>query len=129
MTEPASIRYNNPGAMWGRTGARTSTDKIAATNSGLALKWGSTQTAYLSDGLGQGNNIALFPSKVDGACAQFDLWRTSKNYRDRRLADAIRTWSGGNYTESYIAFLCARVPGLRRDTVINETFLSSPSGI
>jgi cystathionine beta-lyase/cystathionine gamma-synthase len=80
--EPASIRTKNPGAMWG---------------SPLAIKWGAHKTAVvLNDGLGQGNNIAVFDSYVAGICAQLDLWRTSKNYRNKRFADAIATWSGGN---------------------------------
>lgn len=136
MTEPASIRCNNPGAMWGRVGRKPSsffTTDVGPhgceTNAELPLKWGSTQTIYLSDGLGQDNNIAIFPTKVHGGAAQFDLWRTSKNYSNRKLADAIYTWSGKNSAESYIAFLIARVPGLTRNTVITSGFLAGPSGI
>lgn len=111
----ASIRYNNPGAMWG--------------GNALVRKWGATANVGLKDGTGQGNTIAVFPSKVAGACAQFDLWRSSKNYRNKRLADAIRTWSGGNSVNAYIAFLTARVPGLTAGTVINAAYLKSPNGI
>lgn len=115
MTEPASIRYNNPGAMWG--------------GSALAKKWGATLTVGLNDGLGQGNNIAVFPTKVKGAAAQFDLWHTSKNYHNRRLQDAIHTWSGGNYVSSYLNFLTSRCPGLTENTVIDDAFLSSDRGV
>ena len=115
--------------MWGRTGKRPSADKEVATNNPLALRWGSERTFYLSDGLDQGNNIAVFPTKVQGAAAQFDLWKTSKNYHNRNLADALHTWSGGNETESYIAFVTKRVPGLTRFTNMNDTFLSSPQGL
>lgn len=115
MTEPASIRYNNPGAMWG--------------GNALTKKWGETGHVSLNDGLGQGNQIAVFPTKVAGACAQFDLWRTSKNYANRKLADAIKTWSGGNSWQQYCSFITSRVPGLTNDTVISSTFLSSPRGI
>lgn len=115
MKAPASIRYNNPGAMWG--------------GNALTRKWGETGNVGLKDGTGQGNTIAVFPSKVIGACAQFDLWRSSKNYRNKRLIDAIRTWSGGNSVNSYVAFLTARVPGLTASTVINDVFLKSPNGI
>ena len=74
--EPASIRYKNPGAMWG---------------SALAIKWGAAKQAVtLNDGKGQGNNIAVFPTFVAGICAQLDLWRTSKNYRNKKFSDAIR---------------------------------------
>lgn len=122
MTEPASIRYKNPGAMWGRTGPRTSSLPTASTNSAIPLKWGSKTTFYLSDGLGQGNNIAVFDTYVQGICAQLDLWRASKNYAGKTLAAALYTWSGGNNTESYISFVTARVPGITRNTVMDDTF-------
>ncbi|MCF2522360.1 hypothetical protein [Bradyrhizobium sp. G127] len=113
--EPASIRFKNPGAMWG---------------SALAIKWGAQKKAVsLNDGTGQGNNIAVFPTYVQGICAQLDLWRTSKNYRNKRFADAIRVWSGGNHVESYIKFVLDRVPGMTRDTVMDDAFWRSPMGI
>lgn len=113
--EPPSIRYKNPGAMWG---------------SALAIKWGAApKPVTLNDGKGQGNNIAVFPSYVLGICAQLDLWRTSKNYRNKAFDDAIRIWSGGNEVESYIAFVLKRVPGMTRNTVMNDAFWRSPSGI
>lgn len=106
--EPASIRYKNPGAMWGNA---------------LAIKWGAAKKAVtLNDGKGQGNNIAVFPTFQQGICAQMDLWRTSKNYRNKRFADAIAVWSGHNSVESYIAFATKRVPGMTRDTVMNDGF-------
>jgi len=111
---PASIRSKNPGAMWG---------------SALAKKWGATRSESLADGTGQGNNIAHFPTYVQGICAQLDLWRTSKNYRNKRFADAIRIWSGGNHVESYIKFVCDRVPGMTRDTVMDDKFWRSPMGV
>jgi hypothetical protein len=112
--EPASIRYKNPGAMWGNA---------------LAKKWGSTQTITLHDGLGQGNNIAVFPTYVQGICAQLDLWRTSENYRNKRFADAIAIWSGHNHVESYISYVLARVPGMTRNTVMDDTFWHGPMGL
>lgn len=127
--EPASIRYKNPGAMWGRTGQRPSTDRTVATNSAIPLKWGSKETVYLSDGKGQGNNIAVFPSFVLGICAQLELWRTSKNYKNKRFADAIAVWSGGNNVEDYIAFVLKRVPGMTRNTIMDDDFWRGPSGI
>lgn len=115
MTEPASIRFKNPGAMWGNA---------------LAIKWGAARKAViLHDGKGQGNNIAVFPSFVQGICAQLDLWRTSKNYRNKRFEDAIAIWSGHNEVESYIAFVLKRVPGMTRKTVMNDTFWRSSKGI
>lgn len=114
MTEPASIRFKNPGAMWGNA---------------LAKKWGSTETVTLHDGLGQGNNIAVFPTYVQGISAQLDLWRSSPNYKNKRFADAIAIWSGHNHVESYIAYVLARVPGMTRDTVMNDTFWHGPMGV
>lgn len=115
MSEPASIRYKNPGAMWG---------------SALAIKWGAAPKAVgLNDGKGQGNNIAVFPTYVQGICAQLDLWRSSKNYKNKRFADAIAIWSGHNNVESYIKFVLARVPGMTRNTVMDDAFWQSPSGI
>ena len=114
MTEPASIRYKNPGAMWG---------------SALAIKWGAERQAVtLNDGLGQGNNIAVFPTYVQGICAQIDLWRTSR-YRDKPFAQAIAMWSGGNNVDSYISFVTRRVPGISRDTVMNDAFWRGPLAI
>jgi hypothetical protein len=112
---PASIRYKNPGAMWG---------------SALAIKWGAQKAAVkLNDGTGQNNNIAVFPTYVDGICAQLDLWRTSKNYRNKPFNEAIRIWSGGNHVESYIRFVLDRVPGMKRDTIMNDAFWRSSMGI
>lgn len=113
--EPASIRYKNPGAMWG---------------SPLAIKWGAAKQAVnLNDGTGQGNNIAVFPTYVAGICAQLDLWRSSKHYKNKKFKDAIATWSGGNHVESYIAFVAKRVPGITRDTVMDEAFWRGPMAI
>jgi hypothetical protein len=98
--------------------------------SALAIKWGAEKKAVtLNDGKGQGNNIAVFPTYVQGICAQLDLWRTSKNYRNKRFADAIAIWSGHNEVESYISFVTKRVPGLTRDTILDDDFWSGPMGI
>jgi hypothetical protein len=113
--EPASIRYKNPGAMWG---------------SALAVKWGAAkQPVMLNDGKGQGNNIAVFPTYLAGICAQLDLWRSSKNYKNKRFADAIAIWSGHNNVESYIAFVLKRVPGMTRNTIMDVAFWQSEKGI
>src|SRR5882762_5327151 len=114
MVVPASIRTKNPGAMWG---------------SPLAKKWGSTETITLHDGLGQGNNIAVFPTFVQGICAQMDLWRTSPNYKNKRFADAIAIWSGHNSVENYISFVTQRVPGMTRDTVMDVAFWRSEMAV
>jgi len=115
MTEPASIRYKNPGAMWGNA---------------LAIKWGAQKKAVvLNDGKGQGNNIAVFPTFVQGICAQLDLWRTSKFCKNKKFSEAIAKWAGGNNVPSYIRFVLERVPGMTRDTILNDDFWRSSSGI
>ena len=111
---PASIRYKNPGAMWG--------------HNPVAEKWGALDTVVLHDGLGQGNNIAVFPTYVQGICAQIDLWR-SPRYHNKRFADAIEVWSGGNDVGVYIAFVLKRVPGMTANTLMTDAFLDSPTGI
>lgn len=113
--EPASIRYKNPGAMWGNA---------------LAIKWGAQPKAVvLNDGKGQGNNIAVFPDFVSGICAQLDLWRTSSNYHNKSFQDAIAIWSGHNEVPSYIAFVTKRVPGLTPTTILNDAFWQGSMGI
>lgn len=129
--EPASIRFKNPGAMWGHTGKHET--KRVRTNVAIPLKWGSVWTTYLGDGLGQGNNIAEFDTWVDGICAQLDLWRSSPKYKNKRFADAIHIWDGGNNTPSYIAYVTGgknpRVPGMTADTIMNDAFWSGPMAI
>lgn len=117
--EPASIRTKNPGAMW--PGA-------------IPTKWGSKKWVYLSDGTGQGgggrgNKIAYFDTFEDGCCAQLDLWRTSANYKNKPFAKAIAIWSGGNHVESYIKFVTDRVPGMTRNTIMDDALWRSPMAL
>lgn len=114
MTEPASIRYKNPGAMWG--------------GNAISKRWGEMGNVSLNDGLGQGNRIAVFPDYVHGICAQIDLWRTP-HYHNKRFGDAIAIWSGGNWVTSYIKFVTDRVPEMSAGTIISDAFLSSQTGI
>lgn len=114
MDEPASIRYKNPGAMWG--------------GNAVSKKWGETGNVKLNDGKGQNNHIAVFPTYIQGICAQIDLWRGPR-YRNKPFAAAIAVWSGGNSVESYIKFVLDRVPGMKRDTIISDAFLNSPMGL
>lgn len=106
--EPAAIRYKNPGAQW--PGAR-------------ATKWGSTSYVTLNDG--QGNKIAVFPTFVQGAAAQFDLW--SSNYTGMTLKAAIDKWSGHNSPASYVAFL-EKNTGISINTKVTRALLASPAG-
>lgn len=106
--EPASIRYKNPGAMW--PGAR-------------ATKWGSTTYVTLNDA--QRNKIAVFPTFVDGAAAQFDLWAT--NYTGMTLKAAIDKWSGHNSPASYVAYL-EKATGISINTAMTRALLASDAG-
>jgi len=106
---PAAIRYKNPGAMWPGK---------------VATKWGSTSYVTLNDG--QGNKIAVFPTFVQGAAAQFDLWAT-KYTTGETLKQLIDRWSGHNSPADYVRFLEART-GTSVDTVVTRAFLASPAG-
>jgi len=107
--EPASIRYKNPGAMWG--GRR-------------ANKWGAVSDVVLKDG--QANHIAVFPNFVQGAAAQFDLWRAA--YTGMSLGAAIRKWSGGNSSSAYMKFLNQRT-GIKSLDTITVELLAGPKGL
>jgi hypothetical protein len=107
--EPASIRYKNPGAMWGGKHANT---------------WGAVSDVVLKDG--QANHIAVFPDFVHGAAAQFALWKVS--YCNMSLAAAIRKWSGHNSSAAYMAFLGKHV-GITAQTWITPALLASPKGL
>ena len=124
--EPASIRTKNPGAMWGYTGHHVPGIVEVETNAPIPKRWGSRKTIFLNDGLGQGNNIAVFDNWVDGICAQLDLWRTSPNYKNKRFAAAIDIWDGHNNTPSYLAYVKARVPGMTADTIMDDAFWRGP---
>jgi hypothetical protein len=116
---PAAIRHKNPGAMWPGP---------------VATKWGSKKWSYLNDGTGQGGNgkgnkIATFDNWSDGIAAQLDLWRSSPKYKNKKFSEAIATWSGGNHVEAYIKYVLTRIPGMQRDTIMNDAFWKSPNGI
>lgn len=109
--EVASIRYRNPGAMWG---------------SPRANKWGATATISLKDGTGQNNTIANFPTFVQGAAAQFDLWRAV--YTGLTLEGAIKKWSGGNSSTAYMNFLNKQT-GISNTTRITADLLAGAKGL
>lgn len=104
---PASIRTNNPGAMWPGPSA---------------TKFGSTGHENLRDG----NKIAVFPDATSGAAAQFDL--LGRKYAGKTVQDAIREWSGGNHVPSYVQRVSAAT-GLQPQTVITPELLRSPQGV
>jgi peptidoglycan hydrolase-like protein with peptidoglycan-binding domain len=71
--EPASFRFNNPGAQY---------------PSAQAARFG--QTGYGI--IGGGHKIARFPSPVNGAAANFDL--LSRNYTNMTIGAAGTKWTG-----------------------------------
>lgn len=105
-TLPASIRNKNPGAMWPGTSA---------------TKFGSKATAQLTDA--QRNKMAVFPSHVQGAAAQFDL--LLRLYCGKRLRDAIEMWSGQNHSDAYLAVLQREV-GIKPTAVLKHEYILNP---
>lgn len=103
---PASIRFNNPGAQYPGQSAR---------------KFGTTGTEII----GGGHKIAVFDDPVKGAAAQFDL--LNRGYTNMTVADAIRKWSGGNFSQPYAQYLAKNVPGLTLDTVLTPDKLRDPA--
>lgn len=102
----ASIRYNNPGAMWPGESAS---------------KFGSTSYDKLDDG--QGNLIAKFDTPEQGAAAQFDL--LSSKYGGLPLGQAISRWSGNNSSPQYVQAV-SKATGISPDTVITPELLKNP---
>lgn len=109
--EVASVRFKNPGAMWG--------------DNAISKKWGQVANHKLNDGLRQGNKCAEFPDFEHGAAAQFDLWRTK--YTPMTLGAAIHKWSGANSSPAYTKYLAEHV-GLGLNSMIDVTTLKLPVG-
>lgn len=110
--QPASIRYNNPGAMWPQ---------------GSASKFGSTSYGKLADG----NLIAKFDTPEAGAAAQFDLLASPK-YSGMMIGSAIDKWSGhtgGAANVSAYANSVAKSIGVSPTDTLNADMLRGPAGI
>jgi hypothetical protein len=106
----ATVRNNNAGAMW--------------YVGGWQKKFGAEFGENLNDGLGQGNQIAKFPSPTHGAAALiYQLNRPS--YADKTVRGAISRWSGGNSVSSYLKVLGDA--GFSPDQQVSE-ILASPEG-
>lgn len=103
---PASIRNNNPGAMWPGP---------------VASQAGATGFEQLHDS--QGNKIATFDDPVKGAAAQFQL--LAKNYAGLPLNKAIARWSGGNSSSDY-ANSVAKAIGVDPNAPLTVNLLSNP---
>jgi hypothetical protein len=109
---PASIRNNNAGAMW--------------YVGGWQKKFGAEYGQKLNDGLGQGNQIAKFPTPVHGAAALlYQLDRPS--YRNSSVRQAIAKWSGGNNVSSYLSIL--QSAGFTADQSVAEIMASPEDAI
>lgn len=112
---PASIRNNNPGAIYPGPSAR---------------KFGGASKEVLRSADGK-HLIATFPTAVHGAAALFDNLmnarssRTSYYYRGKTLSEAIATWCGGIRAPSYLR-LIEQHAGLAPDVVLSEAFLHNP---
>lgn len=102
--DPASVRYNNPGAQYPGKSAST---------------YGSTGYGVI----GGGHKIAQFPDAESGASAHFDL--LNRGYTGRSVKDAIAKWSGGNSPDAYVNHIYNQT-GISPDTVITPEFLRDP---
>jgi hypothetical protein len=102
---PASIRNNNPGAMW---------------SGPSATKFGATSFQNLP----RGQQIATFPDPVSGAAAQFDLLNTK--YAGKSVRDLVARWSGGNNVDEYARVIAQRA-GLTPNTVVTSEMLRNPN--
>lgn len=102
---PASVRYNNPGAMYPGP---------------VADRFGSTGTEII----GGGHKIAVFPDPVSGAAAQFAL--LDRGYAGMTIADAIKKWSGGNHSDAY-ARRVAEQTGIDPGTRLTPEMLRDPN--
>lgn len=108
----ASVRYNNPGAMW----PSPSSQKFGSTSYGV---------------IGGGNRIANFPDPVSGAAAQFDLLN-SRKYIGRPVADLIDEWSGhtgGSANVYKYAKQVADAAGISVNDRLTPELLQGPAGI
>lgn len=105
---PASIRTNNPGAMYPGPSAK---------------KFGSVKMEKLTskDGV---HKIACFDDPVKGAAAQLHLL-SSPNYTGRTIRKAIEKWCGGYYASTYIKVL-EKNGGVTADTMLTADLLKNP---
>lgn len=101
---PASIRNNNPGAMWpGPSAAR----------------FGSTGTQDLP----KGQKIATFSDPINGGAALFDL--AARNYTGMTLGQFVNKWGGGHDPAGYAQVIAQRT-GLSPNTVITPEMMKNP---
>lgn len=109
---PASIRSNNPGAMWPGPSSQ---------------RFGSTSYEQLRDG----NKIAQFDSPVLGAAAQFDLL-ASPQYIGKPIGQIIDEWSGTTGSKKNVSDYAAKVAdsiGLKPSDPLTVDVLKGPQGV
>lgn len=106
-SQPVAVRMNNPGNQWMGESAK---------------KFGATQSADISDR----DKPAVFPDRVSGAAAMFDLLGSSK-YSGQTVQEAIFKWAGGR-NPAYPEYI-EKQTGISPDTVITKEFLQSDQGI
>lgn len=105
---PASIRTNNPGAMYPGPSSK---------------RFGSSRFEVLHSHDGT-HKIACFDDPVDGAAAQFDLL-SSPDYTGRSIRAAIQKWCGGYYANSYIKVLEEK-GHVTAETLLTRDLLRNP---
>lgn len=105
---PASIRTNNPGAMYPGPSAK---------------RFGSKTFQVLKSKDGT-HKIACFDDPVHGAAAQFDLLSSPK-YTGRTVRQAITKWCGGFYASTYLNVL-AQNSGVTADTMLTPELIRNP---
>lgn len=105
---PASIRNNNPGAMYPGPSAKV---------------FGSTsfETLRSKDGV---HKIATFHNPESGAAAMFDLLHT--RYTGTTIEGAIKKWCGGFYVGTYIKVLEEK-GGVSRSDVLTKDMVKDPA--
>ena len=104
MADPASLRYNNPGAIYPGPSSKA---------------YGSIATHTI----GGGHKIAEFPDFESGAAAQFDLMRNK--YAGMPIEAAIHKWSGGNNSSGYVDRV-RKETGIEPGTLLSHDMLSDP---
>lgn len=111
---PASIRNNNPGAIYPGPSSR---------------RFGGGEVEKLTSKDGK-HLIAKFPTAVHGAAALFHNLMNAKGatgyyYRGRPLSKAIETWCGAIRAQSYLR-LIEQQAGFKPSEVLSEDFLRDP---
>lgn len=71
------------------------------------------------------HKIATFPTSIHGAAALFDLLITSKNYRDKPLQQAIKTWCGEYHLDSYVSMVTTHCD-LKADDKLTAEVIRDP---